>query len=84
MKKVLAFCFLLLYNTSCRYDIRQTTLGFRQMVRHWILIPAFPGSNPGSAVREGTHYCVLFLYLGKILHTNSKKVHCYLIMSMLS
>ena len=20
------------------------------MVRHWILIPAFPGSNPGSAV----------------------------------
>lgn len=54
------------------------------MVRHWILIPAFPGSNPGSAVREGTHYCVLFLYLGKILHTNSKKVHCYLIMSMLS
>ena len=32
------------------------------MVRHWILIPAFPGSNPGSAVREGTHYCVLFLY----------------------
>ena len=22
---------------------------YRQMVRHWILIPAFPGSNPGSA-----------------------------------
>ena len=21
------------------------------MVRHWILIPAFPGSNPGSAVK---------------------------------
>ena len=43
MKKVLAFYFLLLYNTSCRYDIRQTTLGFRQMVRHWILIPALWG-----------------------------------------
>ena len=42
-EKVLAFCFLLLYNTSCRYDIRQTTLGFRQMVRHWILIPALWG-----------------------------------------
>jgi hypothetical protein len=23
-------------------------LGRRQVVRHWILIPAFPGSNPGA------------------------------------
>ncbi len=30
------------------------------MVRHWILIPAFPGSNPGSAVVDGTHFCVPF------------------------
>ena len=32
------------------------------MVRHWILIPAFPGSNPGSAVRE-RHILCLFLLL---------------------
>ena len=33
---------------------------YRQMVRHWILIPAFPGSNPGSAAKK-THYVSFFL-----------------------
>lgn len=26
------------------------TLGYRQKVRHWILIPAFAGSNPATPV----------------------------------
>ena len=33
------------------------------MVRHWILIPAFPGSNPGSAVLVKRHFmCLFFVY----------------------
>jgi hypothetical protein len=35
------------------------------MVRHWILIPAFPGSNPGSAVLVKRHFMCLFLFTGK-------------------
>ena len=33
------------------------------MVRHWILIPAFPGSNPGSAVfSKKTLHVSFFVY----------------------
>ena len=63
MKKVLAFYFLLLYNTSCRYDIRQTTLGFRQMVRHWILIPALWGFESLKPSPYPSHDCEGFFVL---------------------
>ena len=70
MKKVLAFCFLLLYNTSCRYDIRQTTLGFRQMVRHWILIPAlwgFESLKPSPLSLAGLRgiFCIIELFVSE-------------------
>ncbi len=36
-----------------------TKLGRRQVVRHWILIPAFPGSNPGAPTIHASHYLAL-------------------------
>ncbi len=36
-----------------------TALGFRQMVRHWILIPAFWGSSPSSPAKS-SHFARTF------------------------
>lgn len=37
-----------------RIEFRLYALGIRQVVRHWVLVPAFGGSNPSSPARENT------------------------------
>ena len=46
------------------------------MVRHWILIPAFPGSNPGSAVLVKRHLCVFFCLQERKLRSYKEKTLC--------
>ena len=46
---------------------------YRQMVRHWILIPAFPGSNPGSAARKRHRFVSFsFTLFYKLLYKTGK------------
>jgi hypothetical protein len=38
-------------NLGIRVVSESKFLGCRQVVRHWILIPAYPGSNPGTPAK---------------------------------
>jgi hypothetical protein len=55
-------------SSNCRIQIGKLGienipfLGRRQAVRHWILIPAFPGSNPGAPAKKVTKVvCINYL-----------------------
>lgn len=71
---MLAFKEILLYNPFV-----VTALGFRQMVRHWILIPAFQGSSPCSPVyidrRHINMFPIFFYAHGRERKNTAKAVH---------